>query len=218
LARSRDAGDNIAGVRPPGDLMTKPKPREERRQELLARARDVFAKQGFHDATVDDIVKAAGVARGTFYLYFEDKRAIFEELVDRVITRLGMAILRVDPHDPGRSVEEQVRENIHRIFKTLLDDPATTRILLRDAVGLDKEFDRKLLSFYDETCNLLDESLRDGQKLGVVREGDTRMFAVLTIGAMKELLYQVVMRGWDLPGERLEQELFRLLRTGYLRV
>jgi hypothetical protein len=118
----------------------------------------------------------------------------------------------------ARSVEDQVRENIRRIFKTLLDDRGTTRILLRDAVGLDKEFDRKLFSFYEEASNLLDDSLKDGQKLGIVLEGDTRMFAVLTIGSMKELLFQVVLRGWDISEERMEEELFRFLRGGYLRV
>ena len=49
----------------------------ERRNEILVAARDVFARKGYHQATIDDIVKAAGVARGTYYLYFEDKRAVF---------------------------------------------------------------------------------------------------------------------------------------------
>ena len=49
----------------------------ERRQQILTVARDVFARRGYHAAKIDDIVAAAGIARGTFYLYFEDKRAIF---------------------------------------------------------------------------------------------------------------------------------------------
>src|SRR5215472_3897138 len=132
----------------------------ERRQQILAHARDVFAKRGYHAAKIDDIVAAAGVARGTFYLYFEDKRAIFEEIVDRTIARVGMAIARVDPNDVGRTVDDQVRENIRRIMNILLEDRATTKILLSDALGVDPAFDRKLLSFYDEMSNLLEESLR----------------------------------------------------------
>ena len=42
----------------------------ERRIELLRAARDVFATKGFHAAKVDDIVAAAKVAKGTFYLFF----------------------------------------------------------------------------------------------------------------------------------------------------
>lgn len=189
-----------------------------RRQQILAHARDVFAKRGYHAAKIDDIVAAAGIARGTFYLYFEDKRAIFEEIVDRVLTRFGLTILRVDPHDAARSVADQVYENIERVVGMLLEDRATTKILLSDAMGVDPAFDRKLLSFFDELATLLEESLREGQALGVVREGNPRLFAYLTMGALKELLHQVVQRDWDVSKDELVAEIFRFLRDGYLRI
>jgi AcrR family transcriptional regulator len=190
----------------------------ERRQQILNHARDVFAKRGYYAAKIDDIVAAAGIARGTFYLYFEDKRAIFEEIVDRVFTRLGMTILRVDPADGGRNVGAQIEENIRRIVALLLEDRPTTKIMLSDAVGVDAAFDRKLLSFYDEVATLLERALHDGQALGVVAPGDTRMYAFLTLGALKELLYQVVMREWDIPEERIVDEIFGFLKRGYLRI
>jgi AcrR family transcriptional regulator len=190
----------------------------ERRKQLLLHARDVFARRGYHAAKIDEIVSAAGVARGTFYLYFADKRAIFEEIVDRTITRLGMTILRVDPHDAARSVADQVRENLRRIVAMLLEDRATTKILLSDAIGVDPAFDRKLLSFYDEVAKLLETSLREGQDLGVVERGDARTLSYLTIGALKEILFQVVVRGVDYPQDALVEHIFGFLRHGYLRV
>jgi AcrR family transcriptional regulator len=190
----------------------------ERRQQILNHARDVFAKRGYYAAKIDDIVAAAGIARGTFYLYFEDKRAIFEEIVDRVFTRLGMTILRVDPDDAARSVGAQIRENIRRIVSLLLEDRATTKIMLSDAVGVDAAFDRKLHSFYDEVTTLLETALRDGQGLGVVEHGDPKLYAYLTLGALKELLYQVVLREWEIPEESIVDEIFGFLRRGYLRV
>jgi AcrR family transcriptional regulator len=190
----------------------------ERRSEMLAHARDVFARRGYHDANVDEIVKASGVARGTFYLYFEDKRAIFEEIIDRFIAKLAMSILRVDPRDPSRSVADQVRENIRRIVHLLLEDKQTTKILLNDALGVDTAFDRKLHSFYDEVSKLLEESLREGQTLKVVDKGDVKMFACMSLGALKELLYQVVIRDWDTPEETLVDEVLMFLRKGYLRI
>jgi AcrR family transcriptional regulator len=193
--------------------------KEERRQSILNHARDVFAKRGYHTAKIDDIVAAAGVARGTFYLYFEDKRAIFEEIVDRTIARLGMAILRVDPHHPSRSVTDQIKENIRRIVALLLEDRATTKILLSDAIGVDPAFDRKLASFYGELSLVLEESLRDGQGLGVVEAtGDARLYSYLTMGALKELLFQVILRGAEVPEDKLVDVMFEFLRGGYLRI
>ena len=190
----------------------------ERRQQILINARDVFAKRGYHAAKIDDIVAAAGVARGTFYLYFEDKRAIFEEIVDGTFATIGAAVMRVDTEDASRTVASQIEENIQRIVHALLEDPATTKILLSDAVGLDPAFDRKLLFFYEEVGKLLESSLIDGQERGIVAMGDARVFAIMTMGAMKEIMYQVVMRGLDYPEERIVTEIFRFLSAGYLRM
>ncbi len=191
----------------------------ERRAQLLARARDVFAKRGYHATKIEHIVAAAKVARGTFYLYFEDKRGVFVELVDRFLARLHLAIMRIDPHDRSRSVADQVRENIVRVLTLFLQDRAMTKILLTDAPGLDADFDRKLQAVYEEVLNLLAESFAEGQTLGIVAPGDTRVFAYLTVGALKELLYQSVTRNaGDASAERLTSEVFSFLSRGCLRI
>ncbi|MDP9034918.1 MAG: TetR/AcrR family transcriptional regulator [Myxococcota bacterium] len=190
----------------------------ERRQRILNHARDIFARRGYHEAKIDDIVAAAGIARGTFYLYFEDKRTVFEAIVDRAFTQIGMAIVRVDPKDKGRTVADQIHENIRRIVGTLLEDRSTTKILLTDAVGLDPAFDRKLQSFYGIVENLLVESLREGQALGVVAPGDARMFAYLALGAMKEVLCQVVRREAPYAEKEIVEGIYDFLGQGCLRV
>jgi AcrR family transcriptional regulator len=189
----------------------------ERRLQILQHARDVFARAGYHAAKIDDIVAAAGIARGTFYLYFDDKRAIFEEIIDNALARLGSAIVRVDTENPTRSVAEQVKDNIRAIVRTLLEDRATTKIMLSDAVGLDPGFDRKLLSFYEQIQSLLEGSLADGQARGIVAPGDTRMFAVFSLGAIKETMYHVTMRGLEASEERLVEDIYAFLCAGYLR-
>lgn len=192
--------------------------KHQRRLQLLELARQLFAKKGYHETNVEDIVSAADVARGTFYLYFADKRAIFEELVSLSLGRIGAAIERVDVADPTRSVESQVISNIQRIVHALLDDPDTTRILLSAAVGVDEDFDRKLIGFYEEVGKLLEESLTDGQELGIVKQGDPRVLSILTLGAMKELLYQIVMRGLPYDADTVTDALYAFLKNGVLRV
>src|ERR1700752_2703812 len=97
----------------------------ERRQVLLRAARDVFATKGYHEAKIDDIVHAAKVAKGTFYLYFPDKRSVFSELVDGLFSRLSLAILRVDT---ASDVEAQIKHNVRAIIAVLLEDPVLTQI------------------------------------------------------------------------------------------
>ena len=59
-------------VRTKKDVVT-----EFRTAGILEAARKVFAKKGFNDATVDDIANAAGVAKGTVYLYYRSKREVY---------------------------------------------------------------------------------------------------------------------------------------------
>jgi AcrR family transcriptional regulator len=191
----------------------------ERREQILRVARDVFAKRGYHQATIDDIVARAGVARGTFYLYFDDKREVFSELIDRFATQLTQAIQRIVTDDPENPVVEQVRANIRIILRTCLVERAMTKILFTDAAGVDPAFDRKLATFYDTVVQLLTESLKDGQALGIVDDGEPRVLAYLTIGALKELLYQAVTLGFaEETADVLTQQMYGFLSRGYLRV
>jgi AcrR family transcriptional regulator len=197
--------------RPPG--------KQERREQILSIARDVFARRGYHQTTIDEIVLQAGIARGTFYLYFEDKRAIFSELVDRFALRINQAIVPITTDDADRPVAAQVRENIRGILRTCLGDRALTKILLTDTVGVDPAFDRKLSTFYETVVQLLVESLKDGQALGIVADGEPRVLAYLSIGALKELLYQAVTLGFaEETADVLTEQIFTFLSGGYLRV
>jgi AcrR family transcriptional regulator len=187
--------------------------RTQRRQQILEHARDVFAKRGYHASKVEDIVAAAGVARGTFYLYFDDKRAIFEEIVDRLLMRFGIAIVRIDPK---LGVDEQVRELLRRIIRTLIEERVTTKILLEGAMGVDPAFDRKIHSFFEQMRTFLEESLKEGQELGIVVKGSPRMQATFVLGALKEILTQVVVHGWDDEEAVIVEEMFAFLRGGIL--
>lgn len=51
------------------------------RRALLSAAEEVFGEAGYNGASVAEIVRRAGVAQGTFYVYFPDKKSAFEELV-----------------------------------------------------------------------------------------------------------------------------------------
>ena len=57
-----------------------------RRQAILEAALSVFAERGFEAARLDDVAGRAGVAKGTLYLYFRDKQALFEALVRNAVS------------------------------------------------------------------------------------------------------------------------------------
>jgi TetR/AcrR family fatty acid metabolism transcriptional regulator len=55
-----------------------------RRNQILDAATTVFAEKGFHRSTIRDVAKAAGIADGTIYIYFENKTALLMGILDRM--------------------------------------------------------------------------------------------------------------------------------------
>ncbi len=67
---------------------------EFRCNELLVAARAIFARKGFHEATIDEIAEAAEVAKGTVYLYFKSKRDLYLEALRHGIASLNGELTR----------------------------------------------------------------------------------------------------------------------------
>ncbi len=67
------------------------------REKIVAAAMELFAKKGFDRTTVDEIVARAGVAKGTFYLYFKSKDDLIRELAFEVMPIMSMPSLN-DPY------------------------------------------------------------------------------------------------------------------------
>lgn len=180
-----------------GRTLRAAKAREHRRAQILDAALQVFAKQGYHQTSVSDLVEAAGVARGTFYLYFDGKNAIFHELVDNLLTTLRATISGVDTTPGAAPIPEQLAVTLQNVLSALSDNRALCRILFREAVGLDDDVDAKLQVFYEGLRRYVQMALDNGQKLGFVRTMDTEVAASCALGAVKEVVSRYLVRNED---------------------
>ena len=190
--------------------------REERRQQILTCARDAFADQGYQAVTVDDIVARAQIARGTFYLYFDDKRAVLDTLIDDFLQRILGCIVAIDIGHSQDSPREQLRQNVERIIRFALSDPAMLKIALRDATRVDPVFDARVRGFYEALRTFLAESLEEGQQNRIVREGDRAVMVSIGLGGLKELVLDAVTQTLERSPEALVDELMRFLDQGLL--
>jgi AcrR family transcriptional regulator len=80
---------------------------EFRTAGILEAAQKVFADKGFHDATVDDIAAAAGVAKGTVYLYYRSKQDVYLAALKFGIGQMYGAL--VDEINKVETTEEKLR-------------------------------------------------------------------------------------------------------------
>ncbi len=68
-----------------------------KRRQILAGARMVFMELGFDGASMGEIAKAAGVSKGTLYVYFADKGSLFEAIVEQESLEQGIGVIELDP-------------------------------------------------------------------------------------------------------------------------
>lgn len=148
----------------------------------------VFSEKGYHQATVADVIAAAGVARGTFYLYFESKQQVFETILEALFKDLTAVIERVEVDQGTAHALTMLQGNVERVFATLLDDPRRGRILLHTAAGVEGAVDAQLDQFYQGVLALLGRSLRTGMGIGLVRQVEVDTVAHALIGSCKEVI------------------------------
>jgi AcrR family transcriptional regulator len=70
-----------------------------KRHQIVDGARAVFLSQGFDAASMNDIARAAGVSKGTLYVYFRHKEQLFEAIVDQECEGQAEGIFDLDPND-----------------------------------------------------------------------------------------------------------------------
>ena len=123
--------------------------REVRRRELIEAAVTVFSTKGVAGASVDDIVRTAGVAKGTFYLYFATKDDLVNAIASAMVEGVAERVQAVAT-DPARSpverllafgagigevgdepYERELIEVFHRPENRLLHDRISERALVR---------------------------------------------------------------------------------------
>ena len=162
--------------------------RHARRAQVLRHDKRIFARKGYHRTNVAEIIARASIARGTFYLYFQNKKDLFEELLEQVLGELTDRIQRIRPGPGEADPVDQLRANLTRVLNYALAERELTDILLNHATGFDHELDGKIRDFYDRIAALIKRSLDLGIEMKLVRESDTRVVSYAILGGVKEVI------------------------------
>ena len=100
---------------------------DERRAAILAAALDIFSENGFAAARLEDVAQKAGVAKGTLYLYFPDKEALFEALLQGLVNPV---LQRIQTLSADRTLPPSaVLGSILTLFQTEIIGTSRERLL-----------------------------------------------------------------------------------------
>lgn len=143
------------------------KKHSDKHRRIIEAAIKVFAKNGFYNSKVSEIARAANVADGTIYLYFQNKDdiliSLFEEEMQNVLVRVGAAVAQET--DPARKLERFAMAHL-----SLVEENQE----LAEIIQVEVRQSSKFMRGYDNVkfvqyLNIISDIIKEGQSQGVFR-------------------------------------------------
>lgn len=179
-------------------------PRDERQQAILAAARDLFSRQGYHGASMPEIARAASVSVGLIYHVFASKEELLAEIVeDAHAVHLEVFDQCADIAAPLVRFDAVVRG----LYTTMDRSSKLLIILYRDLSAVDRATRQRILAYERETAARIATLIEEGQQAGIFRQdiSDVALLAtnVVSLGhiwALKKTWLFGPHLGLDLEG------------------
>jgi AcrR family transcriptional regulator/predicted DNA-binding transcriptional regulator AlpA len=157
-------------------------PRSERRQQIMDKAVEIFARKGYHQTNVTEIAKAVGVGHSTFYVYFPSKMALFMECVDDVFQAMFADVWEEIKGEKNPVARLNRRaEVVLRSHPQFIDMMNVLKSIEEDDPPLEKK-KRELYSSIVEPCR---RDLARAIEMGLIPEIDVEIAAFLVVGFLE---------------------------------
>jgi AcrR family transcriptional regulator len=155
--------------------------KSQRRDEIMAAAKKVFARNGFHATTIADIAKEADLAYGSVYWYFDSKDDLFRKLiaVEEYGLRTHVAVALAKSGTQFGYAEAPFRASLRATFEFFDANPATAKLLFRDAYAMDSRFDKQLGGVYERFIDDIESLIAAAQERGDVIAAPARLVAYM---------------------------------------
>ncbi|WP_035768703.1 TetR/AcrR family transcriptional regulator [Butyrivibrio sp. NC2002] len=182
-----------------------------KRDSLLNTSFELFTSQGINQTSISDIVKKAGVAKGTFYLYFKDKYDIRNRLIARKSSQLFGKAYAALMHEHVSSVEDKVVFMVKHILSELSRDPKLIALIYKDlSWALFKEAVTNYSDEDDENFLSIIESMFDHSD---VKYKNHEVMMFLIVEMVSSAGYSSIVYNQPMPLDELMPELETAVRS-----
>ncbi len=187
-------------------------PAEDRRREILSAALTSFGRGGFHETTIDDIAREAGLSKGAVYWHFAGKRELFYALVDQILGDFEGELATPDPTLSGR---ERLERMVDAALSVDLGAPGMAELQAEfmSCAAREPEMRERLLSAAQGSIQLVVDAISHGVKSGEFRLVDPETVAYGMLATLDGLQVHQLLRP-DLEVNRIWRESIELIVRG----
>jgi len=180
------------------------------RQKLLDAAETVFGESGYERASIVEITRSAGVAQGTFYVYFPSKKAVFVELVWELNRRLRRSLREASDAlvDPDRY---EIERTGAMTFLHFVKEHRNLYRIVRQAEFVDEALFRE---YYEQLSTGYRRGLEESMDRGEIRRFDPEALVYMLMGILDFVGMRWVLWEGELPSEAVLDDMLGLIRDG----
>jgi len=160
---------------------------EQTRQNLLAAAEQEFGEKGFHKASISSITQRAGVAQGTFYIYFASKEEVLRALVRHMGRKVRHTLTEATESMPDRT--EQEKSGLEHFLAFAVEHKNLYRVVM-ESQFIDESIHRE---YYETLVEMYAARLKKAQDAGQIRKDDPfgQAWVLMGIGYFLGLRYSM---------------------------
>ena len=141
---------------------------EGRRERIIKAAREIFAESSFQNMSIKSIAQKAGIATGTFYLYFTNKETLVETVVKEMYKEL-MGLIK-EERSKYESVFDKLQASMEVCIKVFIREKGIARILLKHFPEINMAVNNKFTEIEKDLINLVKIDLDELQQQGLDRK------------------------------------------------
>ena len=175
------------------------------REKFIEVARQLFARKGVENTTMNDIASASSKGRRTIYTYFKSKTEIFNAVIetetDKILSRLKVILAK--PISPEEKIKEYVSERFEAMKEIVGRNGSLRAGFFRDVRKVERA--QKMISA-KETA-LLNEILEEGVSEGIFKIDDTKKEAIIIIHTFQGLVVAFIRN--SLAEKGISQEMIK---------
>jgi AcrR family transcriptional regulator len=168
--------------------------KDERRMQILQAAMGCFAEKGYHLTTMDDIVAASGMSKGSIYWYYKSKKEILMSMMEVAFADIGEAAAGI-LDDPTISAGERLRHFMEVSMESIAEFGEWTAVFIDfwSATRHDEDFYQLMAGLYEPFLKSLTGLIEEGIQNGEFRPVNAADLAISLMSAGDGLImYQLI--------------------------
>lgn len=192
--------------------------RKARTAQISQAAITLFLERSIDGVTIDDLTKAAGVAKGSFYRYFDSK----ETLVRAIVTPIALRIRTIMGQCEADLLQAADPLSLYAAFlrmaldlsPVLQNEPEVVRLYLQESRGPAFGDRRALREMSDEVGDQAIRITLAARTHGLLRDVPPQVSALAVVGAVERLLFEFLAGRLSVPAEQIAQAMVTIILEG----